>query len=103
MPIPIDGISSAASACPIVTKPTSLSLIGRPPMLCRRFPPRERAERLSCQPPRGRVGPEGLLDDQGPEELDRLLATVFLGHHRILVLEREHVVVPLLEQRGHDA
>src|SRR5436190_636390 len=38
MPIPIVGISSAASACPIVTKPTSFSVIGRPPVLCRRFP-----------------------------------------------------------------
>ena len=29
MPIPIDGISSAASACPIVTKPTCLLLSHR--------------------------------------------------------------------------
>src|SRR3954453_10097367 len=107
MPIPIVGISSAASACPIVTKPTSFSLIDPSPASCRRFPPprptwraRHPTERQSCEPP-GLTGNERLLDDQRLQELDALLAAVLLRHDRILVLERKHEVVADLEQRRH--
>src|SRR5713226_348175 len=105
MPIPIEGTSSAAPAWPIVTKPTCCSSL----MAARACQAEAwHAVQLwgkpqSCEPPGGRVGAQRLLDDQRPQELDALLAAVLLRHDRILVLEREHVVVALLEQRGHHA
>src|SRR5690554_5022131 len=99
MPIPIDGISSTASASPMVTNPTCGSSAMRVSFL---FSEESRELDASGKPP-GLARNERLLDDQRLQELDALLASVLLRHDRILVLEREHEVVADLEQRGDDA